>query len=117
LSEGFATYAEWLWSDHIGERTVETNAFLATQLRAAGLPPPGSPPPEDLFNGSVYLGGALVLYQLRKEIGDQDFFATLRTYAADYAGRNASSEDFIALAERVSGQQLDHFFDTWLYGD
>jgi aminopeptidase N len=115
LSEGFATYSEWLWNDHTGAVAIDDAA--AQGYEADGdRAPPGSPPPDDLFNASVYQRGALVLYELRKEIGDQKFFDTMRTYATEFAGGNASSDDFIALAQRVSGADLTAFFDAWLYG-
>jgi len=115
LSEGFATYGEWLWNDHTGAVAIDEAAVQAYET-VGDRAPPGSPPADDLFNASVYLRGGLVLYELRKEIGDQRFFETLRTYATEFAGRNASSDDFIAVAERVSGADLTEFFDDWLYG-
>jgi len=115
LSEGFATYSEWLWNDYTGAVAIDDAAARAYEI-GADRAPPGSPPPDDLFNASVYQRGALVLYELREQIGDQKFFDTMRTYATEFAGRNASSDDFIALAERVSGADLTAFFDAWLYG-
>ncbi|MFN2225995.1 MAG: M1 family aminopeptidase, partial [Anaerolineae bacterium] len=56
-----------------------------------------------------------VLYALRLQIGDDAFFQTLRTYVERYQNGNAGSDDFIAVAEEVSGQDLGDLFDTWLY--
>jgi aminopeptidase N len=78
-------------------------------------PPPGSPAADDLFNGGVYLRGGLTLHALRLEVGDEDFFEILRTYYARYEGGNASTEDFISLAEEISGSDLGELFDRWLY--
>jgi hypothetical protein len=52
---------------------------------------------------------------LRDEIGDEAFFTLLRTYAAEFADGNATTADFIALAEDISGQDLQEFFDTRLF--
>jgi hypothetical protein len=117
LNEGFATYAEWLWSEHEGLGTAQDIAdSLLTdvpdedpfwQLTI------GDPGPENLFAPPVYARGGL--HQLRLTIGDDNFFALLRTWAKTQAGNNVSTAQFIALAERISGQDLQAFFDTWLY--
>ena len=48
-------------------------------------------------------------------IGDDDFFRLIRRWVRSYEGGNVNTDDFIALAERVSGQQLDDLFETWLF--
>ena len=39
----------------------------------------------------------------------------LRSWASTNAGGNVTTAEFIALAERISGQDLDAFFTTWLF--
>jgi aminopeptidase N len=63
----------------------------------------------------VYVRGALTLQALRERIGDSDFFALLPRSTAERAGRNATTADFIALAEEVSGEELSPLFQDWLY--
>ena len=75
----------------------------------------GDPSPNSLFAGPVYQRGALTLHALRSRTGDEAFFDLLREYVARYGAGNASTEDFIALAEEVSGEDLGEFFDAWLY--
>ncbi|GAB4508693.1 MAG: hypothetical protein OHK0046_01880 [Anaerolineae bacterium] len=75
----------------------------------------GDPTPEFLFSVGVYQRGALTLHALRLEIGDEAFFETLQTYTSRFANRNATTEDFINIAEEISGQELDAFFEAWLY--
>ena len=89
-------------------------AELSTEFQS-DYPVPGDPSPDNLFSRSVYQRGALTLHALRLEIGDDSFFDTLRAYFAKYANSNASTADFIAIAEEISGTQLDDFFDAWLY--
>jgi len=119
LNEGFATFAELLWVEHLfGSGAYREEVANRTEYaQIAGYGPPATPLPDDLFNGSVYKRGALVLVALRDEIGDKAFFTTLRTYADRYATGNATTENFIAIAEEVSGQDLDGLFATWLYGE
>ena len=59
----------------------------------------------------------MTLHALRLEVGDDTFFKILRTYYDRYKGGNATTKDFIAVAEEVSGKDLKDFFNTWLYSD
>ncbi|MEV0614979.1 M1 family metallopeptidase [Nonomuraea sp. NPDC050404] len=118
LNEGFATYAEWLWSEHKGRKSAEAT-FQELRKRPENDPmwqyPPGRAKPDDLFNSSVYTRGGMTLHALRKEIGDDTFFALLRTWAAEHRHGNVTTEQFTALAERLSGKELDALFDAWLH--
>jgi aminopeptidase N len=116
LNEGFATYMQWLWMEHTqGEEIF--NSYVDTNYQyAQSMFPPGNPAPSTLFDGSVYIRGALVLHALRRTVGDELFFNILSTYYQRYQYSNASTEDFITVAEEVSGQDLGSFFDGWLYG-
>jgi aminopeptidase N len=62
----------------------------------------------------VYERGALTLHVLRDAIGDDAFFTVLRTWVERFGGGAASTADFEALAEEVSGQDLQALFDAWL---
>ena len=118
LNEGFATYAEWLWQEARG-RTSAQQQFDAAYDGAdpqVWQVPPGDPGKENLFSRSVYSRGAMTLHALRKSVGDDAFFAILRRWAHDKQGQNATTAEFIALAEEVSGKQLDELFQDWLYG-
>ena len=115
LNEGFATYAEWLWEDHkSGGRAFDV---FWDVLWRADLGPPGKPRSEAPFAATVYVRGAMTLQALREEVGDEAFFATLREYLSRYAGGNASTSDFVEVAEEVSGQELDQLFEAWLYDE
>jgi aminopeptidase N len=39
----------------------------------------------------------------------------MRNWAAENRYGNVTTEQFIALSEQLSGMNLDHFFDVWLY--
>jgi aminopeptidase N len=83
----------------------------------ARLGPPGNPDPDDLFNPTVYVRGGLTLHALRLTVGDDAFFRALQAYATEYRNSNADTAQFIAIAERESGKELDGFFQEWLYKD
>ena len=117
LNEGFATYAEWLWSEHEGEGTPQEileatyNAIPATDpFWHAKVADPGV---ERLFDNQSYIRGAMTLQALRNEVGDADFFDIAREWAQ--GDGNGTTEEFMALAEQISGEQLDDLFDVWLF--
>jgi len=86
------------------------NVFQGARIAA-----PGSPPLDNLFNISVYDRGALTLHALRLRVGEETWFEIVRTYHERYKYGNADTADFVRLAEEVSGQDLEGFFDAWLY--
>lgn len=119
LNEGFATYFEALWLEHTqGAAAMDT--WLSRRydfMVDEQIPAPGDPAVEHLFGSSVYVRGAWTLHALRLRVGDDVFFDILRTYYESFAYGNASTSDFIAVAEDVSAQELDDFFEAWLYND
>ena len=121
LNEGFATYGEGLWIEYLEGREGLDEWFeiLYNEVKQFPdfYPPPGSPAPNNLFNGGVYIRGGITLHALRLEVGDEAFFNILRTYHERFKNGNASTEDFIQVAEEVSGQELSDFFDAWLYDE
>jgi aminopeptidase N len=117
LNEGFATYSEALWTEHLHGKAAGEQYMRDLYDRAGSEGTPGKPSVANLFGDSVYDRGALVLYALRLKVGDDMFFKILHDYYMTYAGKNASSADFIAVAEKVSNQDLTGFFNDWLYSD
>jgi aminopeptidase N len=118
LNEGFATYASWMWGEHTGGPTVQQR-FESTMAIPSGnsiwSTPPGDPGPVDLFHTAVYNRSAAFLQALRIAIGDDDFAALLKDWAARSPNAPATTAQFLSLAESISGQQLDDLFDAWLY--
>jgi aminopeptidase N len=113
LSEGFATYSEWLWSERTGGPSAAT---LARRIGRDGLdPPPADPGPGELFQPTVYERGGLALQALREAVGDDAFFRILRTWVDEHRFGVATTADFEALAARVSGQDLGAVFGRWLH--
>ncbi len=69
---------------------------------------------QNILSPLVYEKGALLLRNLRHRVGEQVFWDIIRRYYQTYKYQNASSGDFIAVAEQVSGQELNQFFRQWL---
>jgi aminopeptidase N len=117
LHEGFACYAEWLWSEHSGRESADAHA-RSHWSRLDGLPQDlllGDPGPHDMFDDRVYKRGALTLHSLRLDLGDDLFFRLLREWVAGNAHGSVTTEGFVELAEAISGRVLRDHFQTWLY--
>lgn len=115
LNEGFATYAERLWLDHAG--LIDLDQDMAAELRL--LPADGWPlsSPDELFGAVSYRGGAVALHALRLTVGDDDFFAALRSWVAQFDGSAASTDDFRRTIEAETGLDLTAFFEEWIHSD
>jgi aminopeptidase N len=105
LNEGFACYAEWLWSEASGGPTAAEHA-AAHHAGMAAAPPDlivSDPGPDAMFDDRVYKRGALALQALRVAAGDDAFFAFLRSWATTHRHTSVSGEDFRDAAERALG--------------
>lgn len=113
LHEGFAAYAEWLWSEAGGGETADQHA-RRWHRRLAALPRDllvGDPGERHLFDDRVYKRGALTLHALRLRLGDAAFFELLRAWTAAFRHSTVSTADFVAF---VPGAP-EAFFHSWLY--
>ncbi|MBF4589596.1 M1 family metallopeptidase [Curtobacterium sp. VKM Ac-1395] len=119
LHEGFACHAEWLWSEHRGGDTADD---LAARARAGLLDQPedlvvADPGPADLFDDRVYKRGALALHTLRRTVGDDAFFAGLRTVTDRHRHGTVTPEDvhdaFADAADR-SASEIAAVLAPWI---
>jgi len=122
LHEGFATWSEWIWSEHQGNKSAaqwfkqlyntpaQDTAFWGPAVDAFS-------DPALLFNGTVYYRGGMTLEALREKIGDATFFRLIKDWATQNRFGNVTTPQFIALAEKESGTNLTAFFDAWIFQD
>ncbi|MGV9567928.1 M1 family metallopeptidase [Streptomyces sp. NPDC003480] len=118
LNEGFATYAEWLYSEQHGGTTAQ-QTFDSLFARPASddlwaFPPADPGSGAHLFDTPVYARGAMALHRLRTTVGDRVFFRILRTWAAGHRGGHGTTAQFVRLSERLSGKDLGALFHTWI---
>ena len=122
LSEGFATYLTHVYA----ERTRGVDALRAglardrTRIVAFAAANPQRmlvdttfADPMELLNAYSYQRGGWTLHLLRRQLGDDAFFAGLRLYLARHADANADTDDLQAALEEASGQSLAAFFAEW----
>jgi hypothetical protein len=119
LHEGFAQWSEWIWSERNGGPSAQdyVDELVAdTEDETIWDPPPGNPgEPANMFVNSIYVRGAMTLQALRVEVGDATFLRILRDWYAQHRNGNATTADFIALAQRDSHRNLHGFFEKWLF--
>lgn len=117
LNEGFATYCEALYQQYIGGwdayHSYVVNSIMNYYLASGELFPIYDP--QEMWGATSYEKGASVLHMLRHVITDSIFFDALNSYGDKYAYGNVVTPDFQAVCESVYGQDLNWFFDEWIY--
>lgn len=115
LNEGFASYSEALWFEHLGG----ANGLRDYMVNSQPVSDPSGPiiNPAELFDGNtVYNKGAWVLHTLRGAINnDSLFFAGLREYRARYEYGAATTDQFIGAMNDVVGYDTEPFIHAYLY--
>ncbi len=124
LSEGFATYFTLLFIEHAygheefvqglkdSKKTVmnfyaKNPKYTIIHNNLSNM--------EDVTSSHTYQKGSWILHMLRGVIGTEKFQQGIRTYYAKYYNANATTSDFRRIMEEVSGQDLEWFFEQWLY--
>lgn len=121
LNEGFATYAESVYleeTEGIEAYHSSINDEMEDAKNATGTIYVQTLTISEIFNGlRSYSKAAVVLHMLRGVLGKATFFDVLKSYAndPDLSYDVAATKDFKEIAEEVSGQELDYFFEQWIY--
>jgi tetratricopeptide (TPR) repeat protein len=120
ISEGFSRYSEARYvesaageaglEEMIKDMSVGALAYDSVPLSSADKLDYFSPE----FQSLVTDKGAMILNMLRWVVGEKDYLKIMRDFAAKYAGKSASSDDFRELSEQVSGQKLTWFYSQWM---
>lgn len=117
LHEGFACYAEWLWSEESGgdtaaEWAARHHARLTDEPQDLLLSDPG---PELMFDDRVYKRGACAVHALRCSVGDEAFFSMLRSWTSSRSGTSVTTEEFLEHASTSTGADVVALLDPWLH--
>ena len=123
LNEGFATFMEYLWSEHYFPKDQSdyerwSNAqewFSQANLWAKPIVRHDFDDSSE-FDGNAYGKGGWVLYMLRHQIGDDAFYRGLKHYLDVNRGKNVVTADLIKAIEEETHLNVDQFFDQWVYG-
>ncbi len=121
LNESFATYAEYLWRenkygiDDADEHSAESRGgyFEEAATKKVNLVRFYYDDKEDMFDRHSYNKGGQVLHMLRKYVGDDAFFASLKLYLETNKFNSAEIHDLRLAFEKVTGEDMNWFFDQW----
>ncbi|HEY1046179.1 MAG TPA: M1 family aminopeptidase, partial [Bacteroidia bacterium] len=121
LNESFATYGEYLWDEYKYGRDqadVALEAFGSTykfsnQYSSVSMIRFDYEKQEDMFDANSYHKGGAVLHMLRKHVGDEAFFASLKMYLNRFKFSTAELSDLRKCFEEVTGEDLNWFFNQW----
>lgn len=123
LNEGFATYGEYLWNEYKYGRDhadytglQDLNSYLGeARMKQENLIRFHYDAREDVFDSHSYAKGGRILHMLRKHVGDDAFFASLRKYLKDNKLQAVEAHDLRLAFEAVTGQDLNWFFNQWFF--
>ncbi|MGZ4057525.1 MAG: M1 family aminopeptidase [Bacteroidia bacterium] len=121
LNESFATYAEYLWQEHeygldaADYHSAESRAgyFEEAKQKQVSLIRFQYDDKEDMFDGHSYNKGGQVLHMLRKYVGDDAFFASLKLYLETNKFSSVEIHNLRLAFEKVTGEDLNWFFNEW----
>ncbi len=126
LNEGWATLAEWLWTEHTQGRDAYLDRVQGAIREIGGrsrAPMPTGVPmvcnryalADETFEkaDNPYGKGALVLHMLRERLGEAVFRRGTKLFIERFRHGVADTDDYRRVLEEVSGQSLERFFQQW----
>jgi aminopeptidase N len=121
LNEGFANYGEYLWREYKYGRDdadyhnlKKQNLYLYTAAgKDADVVRYHYTDREDMYDPISYDKGGRILHMLRRVVGDEAFFASLKLYIRSHLYAPVEIHDLRMAFEKVTGEDLNWFFSEW----
>ena len=122
LNEGFATYFEYLWFEHTrGKDFADLNGYNEVLELSGGIQNHFPShylgnyrnADDDMFDDHSYAKASRVIHMLRKEVGDEAFWASVNHYLHANGNGSVLIGDLKSAFEEVTGRDLSTFFDQW----
>jgi len=121
MNEGMTLYlAEGVWNAETNNLDLDVvmDDFAAREKgMRADAGPPGDYDPRMFGDGNIYYGPAVMWHELRREIGEEKFWAMVRAWPTEHAEGNPTREQYLDWIEEETGEELTAFFDAWLMGE
>lgn len=125
LDEGFATYSEGVFTEkeygkgngelyfeyleESAKEDIKSKVYDGVILKSLD----GYVNWDD-YGPAVYTGGAVLLNEIRRQVGDKTFFSIMQSYYSKYSFKNATTANFLEVCEEVSGKEFDELFNKHL---
>jgi aminopeptidase N len=119
LNEGMTMLLQWVYEDEHDIRPLRTSlrdARAADQQLRDEYGPPGAYDPRQFGGSNIYYPPALMWNELRRALGDDEFYAVARSWLADHDNTSASRTQLYDHWEQATGRELSAFFDRWIMG-
>lgn len=119
LNESFATYGEYLWleykygKDAADQHHLQSRGGYMANKKQVNMIRFNYEDKEDMFDGFSYSKGGQILHMLRKAVGDDAFFASLKKYLENRKFKSAEIHDLRLAFEEVTGKDMNWFFNQW----
>ncbi|MCC6370292.1 MAG: hypothetical protein IT236_04730 [Bacteroidia bacterium] len=119
LNESFATYGEYLWEEYKNGRdaadyhSMRSREGYMTSQKEVDLIRFNYKDKEDMFDAFSYNKGGQVLHMLRKAVGDEAFFASLKNYLKSNSYKSAEIHNLRLAFEETTGRDMNWFFNQW----
>jgi aminopeptidase N len=115
LNEGFAEFMPGqYWGQRLG-RHAEEDYYLDEYRQFMDIDQRRRMPVAALGSNNIYPRGALILEMLKHRLGDERFWAGINRYLTDHKFENATTDDLRQAFLDATGQNLDAFWDQWVY--
>ena len=115
LNEGFAEFMPGQYWGHKLTAHAEQDYYADEYRQFMGIERRRPMPLASLGSNNIYPKGALVLEMLEQYLGEQPFWAGVHRYLTNHAFGNATSDDLRQAMLSATGQDLDWFWNEWVY--
>ena len=123
LNESFATYGEYLWEEFANGRDAadqhhadsRKGYLMSAMQKHSDLVRFDYESREEMFDAVSYNKGGQILHMLRKYVGDDAFFASLKLYLETHKHKTAEAHELRLAFEEVTGEDLNWFFNQWYF--
>ena len=124
VNESFANYSEYLWQEHKYGKDAADEHLMSDVNMYIHNPKDFNKDlvrfdyasREDVFDLVTYQKGGGILHMLRNYLGDDAFFAGMNDYLKTYEYGNAEAHQLRLSFEKISGKDLNWFFNQWYFG-
>lgn len=119
LNESFATYGEYLWNEYkFGRDAADYRHNISRQgymysTKEVDVIRFNYNDKEDMFDAFSYNKGGQILHMLRKAVGDEAFFASLKNYLETNKYKSVEIHDLRLAFEETTGRDMNWFFNQW----
>ncbi len=124
MNESFANYSQFLWDEmEHGRMHADRNAYGEMEGYKLSAMQSGYhdliwfdyDEREQMFDGHSYNKGGRILHMLRKHIGDEAFFLSLKDYLTKRMYNTGEVHDLRLSFEEITGEDMNWFFNQWFF--